>query len=47
MLLKKCFGETSYTPEHIFNLSFEKGVFPGNLKVAEITPLFKTGKTAV
>ena len=29
--------------KHIFNLSLEKGIFPDNLKIARITPIFKSG----
>ena len=28
---------------HIFNLSFESGVFPGAMKIAKVIPLFKGG----
>ena len=28
---------------HIFNLSFEKGTFPDALKIAKVTPVFKSG----
>lgn len=29
---------------HIFNLSFKTGIFPENLKLARVTPIFKKGK---
>ena len=28
---------------YIFNLSIEKGIFPDQLKIAKVTPLFKKG----
>ena len=28
---------------HIFNLSHEKGIFPDDLKIARVTPIFKAG----
>ena len=28
---------------HIFNLSFQKGIFPGKMKTAKVIPVFKTG----
>ena len=29
---------------HIFDLSLRKGVFPDKLKIARITPIFKSGE---
>ena len=29
--------------KNIFNLSIEKGIFPDELKIAKVTPLFKKG----
>ena len=29
---------------HIFNLSLQTGIFPGKLKIARVTPLFKGGE---
>ncbi len=41
--IKKCIGEI-LTPLHIiFNLSFKTGVFPNEMKVAKIVPIFKAG----
>ena len=30
---------------HIFQLSLSKGIFPDSLKIAKLTPIFKTGET--
>ena len=30
---------------HLINLSFEKGIFPNELKTARIIPLFKSGSS--
>ena len=32
--------------KYIFNLSLEKGIFPDQLKIAKVTPLFKKGDNA-
>ena len=32
---------------YIFNLSIEKGIFPDQLKIAKVTPLFKKGDNAL
>ena len=29
---------------HIFNLSFSSGIFPNDMKIAKIIPLFKNGR---
>ena len=32
---------------HIFNLSISKGIFPDKLKIAKVTPIFKSGDSTV
>ena len=44
MFMKKCFGVLHKPLLHIFNLSLQTGIFPGKLKIARITPLFKGGE---
>ena len=41
-VVSKCFEEL-YTPlKHMFNLSFENGIFPDSLKIAKVTPVYKS-----
>ena len=40
----KCVANSICTPlTHIFNLSFKNGIFPENLKIAKVVPIFKKG----
>ena len=40
---RSCFGELCEPLQYLFNLSFEKGIFPNDLKIAKVTPIFKAG----
>ena len=31
---------------HIFNISFSTGIFPSEMKIAKVIPLFKNGNTS-
>ena len=42
----KCFGELCTPLKHIFDLSFENGIFPNNLKIATVTPVYKSGENS-
>ena len=42
-VIKNCFGPLSTPLLNIFNLSLEKGIFPDELKIARVTPMYKTG----
>ena len=42
----KCFGELNEPLLYVFNSSLEHGVFPDSLKIAMVTPLFKSGDPA-
>ena len=42
-VIKNCFGPLSAPLLNIFNLSLEKGIFPDELKMARVTPIYKTG----
>ena len=42
-VIKNCFGPLSTPLLNIFNLSLEKGIFPDELKIATVTPIYKTG----
>ena len=39
--VKHCFGSLHKLLLHIFNLSIQKGVFPHELKIAKVTPVYK------
>ena len=45
-VIKNCFGELCDPLTYIFNLSFEKGIFPDRMKIAKVTPVFKGGDNA-
>ena len=41
--IKNCFVPLSTPLLNIFNLSLEKRIFPDELKIAKVTPIYKTG----
>ena len=42
-VIKNCFGELSDMVRYVFDLSLQTGIFPDPLKIAKVTPVFKTG----
>ena len=42
-VMKNCFGPLSTPLLNIFNLSLKKGIFPDEVKIASVTPIYKTG----
>ena len=42
-VIRNCFGALLKPLIHIFNLSVEKGIFPDDLKIARVIPIFKAG----
>ena len=42
-VIKNCFGPLSTPLLNIFILSLEKGIFPDELQIARVTPIYKTG----
>ena len=44
--MRNCFGELCDQLKYIFNLSFDKGIFPDHMKIAKVTPAFKGGDSA-
>ena len=42
-LIRICFGEHCEPLQYVFTLFFEKSIFPNDLKIAKITPIFKAG----
>ena len=43
ILLKNALGCFPNPLIYLFQLSLEKGVFPDDLKIAKVTPIYKTG----
>ena len=35
-----------YPLKHIFDLSFENGIFPDSLQIAKVTPVYKSGDSS-
>ena len=42
-ILKKCFGMFCEPLTYLLQLSLENGVFPDDLTIAKVTPIYKTG----
>ena len=45
-IIKHCFGELCGPLKYLFDSSLQSGVFPDLLKIAMVSPVFKTGDTA-
>ena len=45
-LIKKCFAELCEPLKYLFNLSIVKGIFPDDLKIAEVTPIHKADNSS-
>ena len=41
VIKKKCFESLCESLKYLFNLSIEKGVFPDDLKIARVIPIYK------
>ena len=39
-VIKKCFGELREPLIYLFNLLIVKGIFPDDLKIAKVTPIY-------
>ena len=46
-IIKKACSNIKHPLLHIINLSFSTGIFPSELKIARVIPLFKSGKSTV
>ena len=44
--VNKWFGELCTPLKHIFDLSFENRIFPDSLKIAKVTPIYKSGDSS-
>ena len=45
-VIKKCFGELCKPLKYLFNLSIVKGIFPDDLKIAKVTPIYKADNSS-
>ena len=45
-IIKKCFGVLCEPLIYLFQLSLEKRVFPDDLKIAKVTPIYKAGDSS-
>ena len=45
-VIKHCFGELCGPLKYLFDLSLQNGVLPDLMKIAIVSPIFKTGDTA-
>ena len=43
-LIKDSFGELSDILRYVFDFSLQNGIFADPLKIAKVTPVFRTGK---
>ena len=43
LVIKNCFGELSDILRYVFDLSLQAGIFSDPMKIAKVTPVFKTG----
>ena len=45
-VIKNCFSELNMPLKYLFEVSLESGIFPDELKIARVIPLFKAGDLA-
>ena len=45
-VIRNCFGGLSDILSYVFDLSLQTGIFPDPLKIAKVTPVFKTGDSS-
>ena len=45
-VIKKCFGELCEPLKYLSNLSIVKGIFPDDLKIAKVTPIYKADNSS-
>ena len=45
-VIKKCFGELCEPLKYLFNLSIVKGIFPDDLKIVKVTPIYKADNSS-
>ena len=43
LVVKKCINLIAFPLCHIYNASIEQGIFPNDLKIAKVIPIFKSG----
>ena len=45
-VIKKCFRELCESLKYLFNISIVKGIFPDDLKIAKVTPIYKSDNSS-
>ena len=45
-VIKKCFGELCEPLKYLFNLSIVKGIFPDDLKILKVSPIYKADNSS-
>ena len=45
-VIKKCFGESCEPLKYLFNLLIVKGLFPHDLNIAKVTPIYKADNSS-
>ena len=45
-VIRSYFGQLCQPLQYLFTLSFEKTIFPGDLKIVKVPPVFKAGDNA-
>ena len=45
-IIKQCFGTLNRPLHYIYNIYFQTGVFPEEMKIARVTPIFKGGEVS-
>ena len=45
-VIKNCFSELNIPLKYLFEVPLESGIFPDELKIARVIPLFKAGDLA-
>ena len=45
-VIKKCFGELCEPLKYLFNLSIVKGIFPDDLKIGKVIPIYKADNSS-
>ena len=44
--VNECFAELCEPLKYLFNLSIVKGIFPDDLKIAKVTPIYKANNSS-
>ena len=45
-IIQKCFGQLCELLKYLFNLTFQRRVCPDDLRIAKVTPIYKTDSSS-